>query len=97
MGSVGGSGVAISPEGTFAYVVNESLGTVLKIRTRTRQIEARISVGPNRPDGIGITRGGSYIFVVNYDDDSVSAIERGTNAIAATIPVGRAPWGVAAR
>ena len=89
--------VAISPEGTFAYVVDEGEGTVLKIRTRTRQIEARISVGPNRPAGIGITRGGGRIFVVNHDADSVSVIERGTNTVTTTIQVGRAPLGVAAR
>ena len=89
--------MAISPDGAFAYVVNESLGTASKIRTATQQAEARISVGPNRPQGIDISRGGTLAFVTNFDAATVTVIRHHDRPGRHHHSRARGPWGVAAR
>ena len=86
--------VAVSPDGTKAYVANLTSNTVSVINTTTNAVDATITVG-NAPLGVAITPDGTKAYVTNFNADTVSVINTGTNAVDATITVGDAPDGVA--
>ena len=48
----GPRGVAVSPDGTKAYVANGSADTVSVINTTTNAVDATITVGPRRRCGL---------------------------------------------
>lgn len=85
--------VAISPDGTLAYVGNTSVaGTVSVIDIAARAVVATISVG-SRPYGIAFTPDGATAYVVNRDSGTVSVIDVATNAVTATITAGNQSYG----
>lgn len=87
-------GIAISPDGTKAYVANTSVvGTVSVIDIASRSVTATITVG-SRAYGIAFTPDGSKAYVANRDSDNVSVINVATDSVSATIPVGSQPYGV---
>ena len=92
-------GVAITPDGTQAYVANfgshfVSDGTVSVIDTATNTVVATIPVGAN-PFGVAITPDGTRAYVVSEESGTVSVIDTSTNTVVATITVGVNPVGVA--
>lgn len=78
--------LAISPDGSTAYVLNFSGGTVSVIETATNGVTASITVGGAYPEGIAFTPDGSRAYVANHNAGSVSVIETGTNTVSQTIP-----------
>ena len=85
------SGVAITPDGTRAYVVNQFLtnqgnNTVSVIDTMTNTIVATISVGLG-PSQIAITPDGTRAYVPDQQDLIISVIDTATNTVVTTIPV----------
>ncbi|MDA7843932.1 beta-propeller fold lactonase family protein, partial [Pontimonas sp.] len=90
----GPRGVAVSPDGTKAYVANWAIGTVSVINTTTNAVDATITVGSN-PSGVASSPDGTKVYVTNYNDGTVSVINTTTNAVDATITVGSEPYGVA--
>jgi YVTN family beta-propeller protein len=87
--------VAVSPDGTKAYVTNQIDGTVSVINTTTDAlIGGPITVG-NTPRGVAVTPDGTKAYVTNFNHDTVSVINTTTNAVDATITVGSSPSGVA--
>lgn len=87
--------IAISPDGTKAYVGNTSIpGTVSVIDIATRTVTATITVG-SRAYGIAFSPDGTKAYVVNRDTNNVSVINVATNTVSATITVGSQPYGVA--
>ena len=82
------TGVAISPNGTLAYVTNSGNQTVSVINITTRTVIATITVGDN-PTDVAISPNGAFAYVVNSDDDSVMVINTTTNLVNDTIMVGR--------
>jgi len=97
----GPAGVAITPDGSKAYVsnldtVNEFFGglgalsdpgkTVSVIDAGTNQVMSTITVG-NRPFGIAVTHDGTMTYVANYLSGTVSVINVSTNSVIATIPI----------
>ncbi len=88
-------GVAITPDGTRAYVTNEEFSnTVSVIDTATNTVVATIPVG-GTPVGAAITPDGTRAYVTNMTSNTISVIDTETNTVVATIPVGLAPFGVA--
>jgi YVTN family beta-propeller protein len=88
-------GVAITPDGTRAYVtINFPNNFVLVIDTATNTVVATIPVGVG-PDGVAITPDGTRAYVTNDDSDTVSVIDTTTNTVVATVPVGVGPVAVA--
>jgi len=85
------AGVAITPDGTRAYVANSS-GTVSVIDTSTNTVVATIPVTVGA-QLVAITPDGTRAYVAN--NGTVSVIDTSTNTVVATIPVGAAPIGVA--
>jgi YVTN family beta-propeller protein len=57
-------GVAVSPDGTRAYVVNADPGTVSVIGTATNQVIATIH-GFSSPEAVAAGPGGTHIYVTN--------------------------------
>jgi YVTN family beta-propeller protein len=87
-------GVAITPNGTRAYVTNESSNTVLVIDTATNSVVATIPVGL-APFGVAITPDGTRAYVANKNSNTVSVIDTATNTVVVTIPVGLTPVAIA--
>jgi YVTN family beta-propeller protein len=79
-------GIAITPDGTRAYVTNEGSNSVSVIDTTTNQVVgAPIKVG-EVPTCIAITPDGNRVYVVNSGSATVSAIDTRTNVVV-EIPV----------
>src|SRR5260370_11724356 len=97
-------GVAIRPNGKFAYVTNtgaicDFCGAVQSysvsvVDTATYSVVATIPVG-QYPAAVAITPNGAFAYVANYNSNSVSVIDTVTNTVTATVMVGTGPWGIA--
>ena len=87
-------GVAITPDGSDAYVTSPTGGDVSVIDTGTNSDTATVTVGSG-PRGLAITPDGSTAYVANGSGETVSVIDTGTNSVTATLTVGSNPTGVA--
>lgn len=87
-------GVAVTPDGTKAYVVNSqpNPGTVSVINTAANTIVATITVG-NGATLAAVSPDGKHVYVPNSNDGTVSVIDTTVNRVTATITVGGAPLG----
>jgi YVTN family beta-propeller protein len=97
------AGVAITPNGAFAYVANFNSNSVSVINTATNTVTATVTVGTN-PLGVAITPDGALAYVTNWGSNTLSVISTATNTVAATVIMqqapplrfpGSRPWGVA--
>lgn len=88
-------GVAVTPNGSFAYVTNFQ-GTTVSVVDRTNAVVATVP-GLNAPFAIAVTPNGAFAYTGNLGNDTVSAINTASNAVIATIPLphGSVPVGVA--
>jgi YVTN family beta-propeller protein len=84
--------IAITPDGTTAYVANYvyQLGTVTPIRTATSTALSPIKTGRS-PAAIAITPDGTTAYVANFDSGTVTPIRTATNTALPPIKVGRDP------
>ncbi len=87
-------GVAISPDGSVAYVTNFRDNTLSVLSTATNTVTDTITVG-NGPLGVAVTPDGTKAYVVNGFDNSVSVVKTATRKIEARIPVGPEPQAIA--
>ena len=87
-------GIAITPDGNYAYVTNFNSNNVSVIQISTNTVVATVAVGTN-PQGIAITPDGNYAYVTNSSSNNVSVIQISTNTVVATVAVGTNPYGVA--
>ena len=87
-------GVAITPNGNFAYVTNFSSDNVSVNNTANNTLVATVSVG-TEPEGVAITPNGAFAYVTNGSSHNVSVINTANNTVAATVTVGTNPLGVA--
>jgi YVTN family beta-propeller protein len=88
-------GVAVTPNGSFAYVTNFQ-GTTVSVIDRTNTVVATVP-GLAQPFTIAVTPSGAFAYTGNLGNDTVSVINTATNGVVATIPLphGSAPVGVA--
>jgi YVTN family beta-propeller protein len=95
VGSISPWGVAITPDGAFAYVTNK--GGVSLISTATNTLVATVPVGSTDsvPAGVAITPDGAFAYVAIPTDNSVSVIATAAKTVVASVPVGSTPMGVA--
>ena len=91
-------GIAITPDGKTAYVVDHGLGAVTVINTQTNQVVGLpIMVTSSSPQGIAISPDGKAAYVANDDSPgTVSVIDTQTNQVVGSpIMVGESPQGIA--
>lgn len=88
------TGMDLSPDGRFLYVVNSSSGDVSVIDAWAFTELGRVRVGVN-PQKVAISPDGTRVFVTNKGTDNVTVLNGVTQGPIATIPVGKAPVGVA--
>src|SRR6218665_1103065 len=85
--------VAVTPNGSTAYVTNYNSGSVSVIDTVTGTVTKTITVG-SYPVGGAVTPDGSTVYVTNRASGSVSRIDTATGTVTKTITVGGQPGGV---
>jgi YVTN family beta-propeller protein len=85
------SGATPAFTGPFAYVTNQSDGTVTVIDTPTHSFVATISLpgcGDNckaAPKGLAVTPNGKFVYVAISNEGAVAVIDASTNTVSATI------------
>ena len=94
------NGVALSPDGTRAYVANTASGTVsvLAVDRTTASIASVVTTIPvgTEPYGVALTPTGRKLYVTNARSNSVSVIDTSTNQVIKTIAnAGIEPRGIA--
>lgn len=87
------SAVALSPDGTTAYVANSGSGTVSEVNANTGSLLRTFSVGAY-PRALAVTGDGAELFVINYLGNSVTEI-RLTDGSSNTFLVGHWPTSIA--
>lgn len=83
--------VVITPDGTKAYVTNQTSNSVSVIDTSTDEIIHTISVG-FKPSFMTITSDGAKVYVANQNSQSVSVISTNTDMVTDIISVGFRPY-----
>jgi YVTN family beta-propeller protein len=99
---IGSQGVAITPNGAFAYVANFDSNNVSVIDTATNTVVATVPVGIG-PLGVAVAPSGAFAYVTAFDSclGSVSVIDTTANSptvntvVATVSPLGGCPTGVA--
>jgi YVTN family beta-propeller protein len=87
-------GVAVAPDGTHAYVVNENDGTLGVIDTATDTVSATVAVG-SVPLEVAVSPDGAHAYVTDAGSNTLSVVDTATDAVSASIPVGANPAAVA--
>lgn len=87
-------GVAISPDGLFAYITEHELDQVKEFSLETYAITNTFDVGSD-PTGLAILPDGSRLYVSNTADGSVSVIDLASGVVSPPVSVGSMPLGVA--
>jgi len=80
-------GVAITPDGTRAYVANLAAGSVSVIDTATNTVIGTVTVGL-APRGIAITPDGTRAYVVNRASNNVSVLDTQPGASVLNVAAG---------
>ncbi len=89
-------GIAITPDGTRAYVANNFDNSVSVIDTAKNSVVATISNGIGVfPTGVAITDDGKYAYVTNEGSNTVSVIAIATNTVVASSAAGFSPSEIA--
>jgi YVTN family beta-propeller protein len=86
--------VAITPDGSRAYVTDDVDSSVSVIDTATNTVFATVAVGRS-PTVVAITPDGTRAYVTNFNSESISVIDTAKNTVVATLEGGFYPWGVA--
>lgn len=98
--------VALSPDGTRAYLSNESANTVTILDLRSGRVIATLPVhrvlnsltilAPGAtPVGVAVSPDGSRVYVANGHANGISVVDAQSFRITGTIAVGLRPWGIA--
>lgn len=92
-------GIAITPNGQFAYVCNSNDGTVSVIDLSSNTVVGAPIIVGSGPGGIAITPDGRFAYVPNESSNNVSVIDLSNNTVVATIPFpivpGSGPFNIA--
>jgi YVTN family beta-propeller protein len=87
-------GIAVSPDGSRAYVTSIDSGTVGVIDTTSNSVVGTVS-GLSFPTGVIFSPDGTHAYVTNGNDGTVAVIDTATLAVVNTIPVGFSPHNLA--
>jgi YVTN family beta-propeller protein len=88
-------GVAITPDGAFAYVANSGVDkSVSVIDTSTNSVVATIPNLGTEPWNVAITPDGAFAYVTIKGTNNVAVIETASNSVVGYVPVGGCPFGI---
>ena len=87
------AGVAVSADGSRAYVTNRTANTVSVVDTATNTVISTIAVGSS-PAAIALLPNGTRAYVTNSGAGTVSVVDTATNTVVATVKVGLNPTGI---
>jgi YVTN family beta-propeller protein len=87
-------GLALSPDGSRAYVADPTTNMLNIIDTSDNTVEMQISTGVV-PNGVAASPDGTRVYVTNYSDSTVSVLDTSSKEMIATILVGTNPVGIA--
>ena len=88
-------GIAVSADGTRAYVANWASNSVSVLDTTTASVIRTITVGTN-PSGVAVSPDGTRVYVSNYGSNSVSVLDPvAPNPLVTSIAVDSQPFGLA--
>ena len=90
-------GLAFTPDGRKAYVVNGGGNRVRVIDTETETVDNTLIRVGDQPQEIAINSVGTRAYVTNFGDGTVSVIDMETNTELTRIIVGGNPNGIAVR
>jgi YVTN family beta-propeller protein len=76
--------VAVTPNGSTAYVTDMNSDSVMAINTATGRPAANIAVG-ELPGSVAVTPDGSQLWVGNVLDGDITVISPATNTVVGTI------------
>jgi YVTN family beta-propeller protein len=93
LGDTGADAIAVTPDGTRAYVANPGPGSVSVINTSTNKVEATVPV-PNAT-AIAISPSGTVAYVTEFSGNALATINIPSNSLGPTVPVGTHPSAVA--
>lgn len=88
-------GIAISPDGLFAYIALHRLNKIKKYSLKTYSEADTYDVGYN-PTGLAILPDNSKLYVSNSGDNTVSIIDLASSSVLPAVSVGTQPEGIAA-
>jgi len=88
------TGIAISPDGRWAYVANGRANQVSVLDMQDRKVVASIPVG-ERPWGVALTPDGATLYVASGRSNAITVVSTAKRVVTQTIPVGERPYGVA--
>lgn len=80
--------VAVSPDGSKVYCINNSDNTVSVISTSTNTVTTTISGIGGAPNGLAISPDGTKVYVSSNTDNKVRVIDTTTNTVIAAVPTG---------
>jgi YVTN family beta-propeller protein len=80
------TGIAMTPDGKYAYVSNQGSNSVSVLDTASNTIVKTVLVGTS-PAGVAVTPDGAHVYVSNQGSNSVSVLDTASNTVVATIPV----------
>lgn len=85
--------VAVSPDGSRAYIVNHTSDSVSVLDLRTRRIVDEFAVG-RRPVHAQCSPDGRTLYVTSLHGNTLDVVDLGSRRIVRSIPVGFEPCGV---
>ena len=85
--------VAMSADGTLAYVANLNSSSLSIIDTEIDQVVATVGAGPS-PRDVEATPDGRYVLVTNQSTNSVTVLDASNYSIVAIVPVGTFPCAI---
>jgi len=86
--------IAITPDGTTAWVVDQTQGTVTPVTLSNGSVGSPITVG-SVPAEIAITPDGTEAYVTNESSNTVTPINLATRVAGTPIAVPNTPWAIA--
>ena len=88
------AGVAISPDGKFAYIAAKGSRTINVIDVGTRTVVTTVNLIGNSPTGVVVTPDNRYLYISMLASAEVQVMDTRTYQIVKIIPVGSTPEGV---
>lgn len=86
--------LAISPDGVWVYVANETSDSISVIDTSSNEVQTTIRIGES-PTSIALSPGGEFLYVNSIVSRAVLAVDLASESVTRTIPLPFSPEDIA--